>query len=113
MEEIAKRKKVLLRAPVSPINDWKVSSNMKGFTSIFQSSSEGVGNPCRTWHAYTFYPAREQGLRNKILPLSNEKNNNLQIAVLLNEGLEIPSLLIMFLLTIRQLSQKLMHILFN
>ena len=68
---------------------------------------------CQVRHAYTFYPARERGLRNEILPLSNEKNNILQVAVSLDEGLEIPSLLIMFLLNIRQLSQKLLHFSFN
>jgi len=29
-----------------------------------------------------FYPARERGLGNEILPPSNEKVNNLQVAVL-------------------------------
>ena len=77
---------------------------MKTCLEAINYSEPGVGNP---WHTYTFYPARERGLRNEILPLSNEKNNILQVAVSLDEGLEISSLLIMFLLTIRQLQQKL------
>ena len=93
----------------------RLGNKIRANTSV-RCSRPGMGNPwhaCRTWHAYTFYPARERSLRNEILPLSNEKNNNLQVAISLDEGLEIPSLLIMFLLIIRQLSQKLVHISFN
>ena len=88
--------------------------NKKNFrfnSMICSWTRSGVGNP---WHANTFYPAHaSEASETRSFLFQMKNNNNLQVAASLDEGLEIPSLLIMFLLTIRQLSQKLMHISFN